>query len=133
MEASEAVIVDPKRKVSRLVKKKLQCEIQEEAQVIVHCSYTGDKEGSLIRIWKSTFLVPHESNKKSSLIHCDNISLYPSWTPVEPNNTLVFTLAFSTLPKSCKMFDLIESIPEPGGFEVKNIRRNKTDVYRVKI
>ena len=38
---------------------------------------------------------------------------------------------FSGLPRSCTSFDLIERIPEPGGFEVRNIGRNKTDVYEV--
>lgn len=44
-----------------------------------------------------------------------------------------FTLVFSGLPKDCKMFDLIEVIPEEGGFHVKEIRRNESDIYRVKI
>jgi hypothetical protein len=37
------------------------------------------------------------------------------------------------LPSDCKTFTLKEEIPEPGGFEVKGIRRNKTDVYRVTV
>ena len=44
-----------------------------------------------------------------------------------------FTLVFSGLPKDCKSFDLREEIPEEGGFLVKNIKRNGTDVYRVKL
>ena len=44
-----------------------------------------------------------------------------------------FTLVFSGLPKECESFDLKEEIPEEGGFFVKNIRRNNSDVYRIKI
>jgi hypothetical protein len=53
--------------------------------------------------------------------------------PVEYGQTLIFTLVFSGLPKECKSFDLMEKIPEPGGFEIRNIRRNSTDVYHVDI
>ncbi|MPN29566.1 hypothetical protein SDC9_177019 [bioreactor metagenome] len=42
-----------------------------------------------------------------------------------------FTLVFSGLPDECTTFDLIEEIPEEGGFFVPNIKRNGTDVYRV--
>jgi hypothetical protein len=37
------------------------------------------------------------------------------------------------LPKNCDSFDLIERIPEPGGFIYTNIKRNKTDVYHLVI
>ena len=35
--------------------------------------------------------------------------------------------------EACKVFDLIEEIPESGGFKIYDIRRNKSDVYRVDI
>jgi hypothetical protein len=31
------------------------------------------------------------------------------------------------------VFDLVEEIPQPGGFVIKNIRRNETDVYHIDI
>ena len=44
-----------------------------------------------------------------------------------------FTLVFSGLPNECKTFDLNFIFFEEGGFFVQNIKRNGTDVYRVKI
>ena len=112
----------------------LLTEVQEEQQVIVHCCYPATYHiGSLIRIWQSTFLVDERLNHRSGLIHHENISLFPYWTPVPPMQDYWFTLVFSGLPKDCKSFDLREEIPEEGGFLVKNIKRNGTDVYRVKI
>ena len=112
----------------------LLTEVQEEQQVIVHCCYPGTHHiGSLIRIWQSTFLVDERLNHRSSLLHHENISLFPYWTPVPPMQDYWFTLVFSGLPKDCKSFDLREEIPEEGGFLVKNIKRNGTDVYRVKL
>jgi hypothetical protein len=37
------------------------------------------------------------------------------------------------LPKKCTVFDLIEEIPEPGGFYIPNIQRNNSDVYHLEI
>lgn len=112
----------------------LQTEVQEEKQVIVHCCYPATfYVGNLIRIWQSTFLVDERLHHKSHLIHQENISLFPYWTPVPPMKDFWFTLIFSGLPNECRSFDLREEIPEEGGFLVKNIKRNATDVYRVKI
>jgi len=112
----------------------LQTEIQEEKQVIVHCCFPATfYEGSLIRIWRSTFLVDERLKHRSSLIHHENISIFPYWTAVPPMQDYWFTLVFSGLPKDCTSFDLREEIPEEGGFLVKNIKRNGTDVYRVKL
>ncbi|WLD24801.1 hypothetical protein NU10_05330 [Flavobacterium dauae] len=49
------------------------------------------------------------------------------------NKPLEFTLIFKGLSKSCESFDLVEIIPEEGGFEVLNINRNSSDVYYVTI
>jgi hypothetical protein len=42
-------------------------------------------------------------------------------------------LIFAGLSKAVKVFDLVEEIPQPGGFVIKNIRRNETDVYHIDI
>ena len=104
--------------------------IEEEKQVTVHCSCIGV---SRIRIWKSTFLVAHSSSHRSKLIHAENITLFPEWTPVEEDKKSRFTLVFTGLPKGCKQFDLVEDIPEPGGFIVRNIKRNNSDVYLIEV
>ena len=104
-----------------------------EQQVIVHCKYAASSDGDMIRIWKSTFLYARDSSHKSALINTQKISIYPNWTFIEGNKAFYFTLIFSGLPSSCKSFDLIENIPEPGGFFIENISRNNVDVYNVDI
>jgi len=47
--------------------------------------------------------------------------------------TVQFTLFFAPLPKSCKVFDLLEDIFESNGFKVKGIERNNSDVYFIQI
>jgi hypothetical protein len=58
--------------------------------------------------------------------------MYPHWTHVA-NGSHTFTLFFEALPGSCTVFDLMEVIPQEGGFLVQGIVRNETDVYRVEI
>jgi hypothetical protein len=101
----------------------------EERQTIVHCICPGDGTDAY-RIWPSTYLIEHNSDRRAKLITAFNISFAPQWTL---NDGRGFTLIFEGLSKNCKSFDLIESIPQDGGFEVFNIHRNKTDVYKVKI
>jgi len=102
----------------------------EDSFVYVHCNFFSEQSGSLIRIWPTTYLVDAHSGSKSGLVHAENISLAPMWTPI-PQGAYSFLLVFSSLPKSCSVFHLIEEISQPGGFEVRNIRRNLSDVYHV--
>lgn len=106
----------------------LQTEVAEEGQTIVHCICGQD---AAYRIWPSTYLIEYGSNKKAKLITAFNISFYPYWTL--KNQGQKFTLLFEGLSKDCAVFDLIEQIPQDGGFEVKSIVRNQTDVYTVNI
>jgi len=98
----------------------------EERQTIVHCSCGDDYA---YRIWPSTFLIEHNTGKRAKLITAFNISFAPQWTL---NDGKGFTLIFEGLSKACTVFDLKEIIPQEGGFEVKNIPRNNTDVYHVR-
>ena len=128
----DTIVVKPIIEVEIL--QSLQPKVEEEKQEIVHCCYPASPEvGSLIRIWQSTFLIDESIRHRSKLIYADNISTFPYWTEVPPMKDYWFTLVFSGLPKDCKMFDLMEVIPEEGGFHVKEIRRNESDIYRVKI
>lgn len=123
-----------KPKISPELLEALQPKIEEEKQVIVHCCFPGTPYSDmLIRIWSSTFLVDESLAHKSTLIHHENISLFPYWTEVSPMKDYWFTLIFSGLPRECTSFDLVEEIPQEGGFRVRNINRNNTDIYRVKI
>ena len=126
------IIIKPK--IAPELLEALQPEIEVEKQVIVHCCFPASPSADmLVRIWPSTFLIVDSLSHRSSLIHHENISLYPYWTEVPPMKDFWFTLVFSGLPKECKSFDLIEIIPQEGGFNVQNIKRNGTDVYKVKI
>lgn len=126
-------IAEPKVKptVETSVKEAIQNQVNLEQQVIVHGIYTATIFGDGIRIWPTTFLCDQHSAHKSKLIYTDGITNYPTWTLLAPGEKINFVLVFSGLPKSCTVFDLKEIIPQPDGFEIKNIRRNKTDVYHV--
>ena len=117
--------------IEKEIKEQLLSLSEEEKQVIVHCKYQAGLGGDLIRIWKSSFLYARDSSHKSVLINTQKITIYPNWTPIQSNSSFHFTLIFSGLPRSCKTFDLIENIPEPGGFFVINIVRNNLDVYHI--
>lgn len=117
-------MIDVEEKVETKTELKiLECE---ERQTIVHCSCGDDYA---YRIWPSTFLIEHGTGKQAKLITAFNIPFAPQWAL---NDGRGFTLIFEGLSKGCKSFDLKEIIAESNGFEAYNIKRNKTDVYRVK-
>lgn len=134
---SKTIIQDPPVKVKPAVEDSVLASIQpsvlEDSYVYVHCSFDNSWKDALIRIWRTTFLVDHSSGAKSSLVHAENISIAPLWTIIPDKCIHNFILVFSALPKSCTKFDLIEEIPQPGGFVVRDIQRNPRDVYRVTI
>lgn len=99
----------------------------EERQTIVHCTC---REEFAYRVWPSTYLIEHGTGRKAKLVTAFNISFAPVWTM---NDGKGFTLIFEGLSKGCAVFDLKEIIPQEGGFEVKNIRRNNSDVYLVNL
>ena len=103
----------------------LKIQESEERQTIVHCSCGQDYA---YRIWPGTFLIEQGSGKRAALITAFNISFAPQWTL---NDGKGFTLIFEGLSKSCSVFDLKEIISQEGGFEVKGIKRNNTDVYQL--
>jgi hypothetical protein len=105
----------------------------EDQHVYVHCYYKNDLPEMLIRVWRSTFLFDKVSGAKSGLIHAEKISFAPQWTIIQGKITFSFLLIFSALPKDCNVFDLVEDIPQAGGFFVPNIKRNELDVYHVDI
>ncbi len=114
------------------LKEEILGQIREEGTVIVHCSYTALLDEG-IRIWNSTVLVDRQSGSRSRLLHAENIPVAPVWMQIWAGTTARFTLIFAPLPKTCELFDLFEDIPLPGAFHIRDIRRNKSDVYRVTI
>jgi hypothetical protein len=105
----------------------------EDSYIYVHCHFENEQDEMLIRIWRTTFLIDKSSATRSQLIHAENISYAPQWTIIPRKGNFTFLLIFGGLPKSCQVFDLVEEIAQPGGFEVKNIQRNETDVYQIDI
>lgn len=106
-------------------------ELMDDSYVYVHCHFENLWQDMLIRIWKTTFLIDRAGGSRSQLIHAENISYAPQWTLIPDRQHFSFLLIFAGLAKSCTQFDLQEQIAEPGGFFVKNIPRNETDVYHV--
>ena len=104
----------------------------EESQVILHCSFSSSETfDSFIRIWPSTFLFDNHSSHVCDLVHVEKICLFPKWMLVKAGSSHGFSLVFTGLPKSCTSFDMVEKIPQSGGFIARNITRNKQDVYFV--
>jgi len=97
----------------------------EERQTIVHCSVGDDYA---FRIWPTTCLIEKECGRRAGLITAFNISFAPQWTL---NDGRGFTLIFQGLSKGCRVFDLVEEIPQEGGFLSRNILRNSSDVYQI--
>jgi hypothetical protein len=125
-------VATPAVKLDKELIEELMSQSREEAMVIVHCSFNAIEETG-IRIWSSTFLIDQESGTRSRLLHALDITMAPMWMLVPEGTTARFTLLFSALPKACTSFTLFEDIPQPGGFEIRNIKRNRSDVYNVKI
>ena len=111
----------------------IDADALEDSYVYVHCYFQNSFKDMLIRIWKSTFLIDKGSSSRSKLVHAENISFAPQWTQIPDGVNYNFLLIFSALPKSCQTFDLLEDIPQPGGFYVENIARNETDVYHINL
>lgn len=105
----------------------------DDSYVYIHCHFKNTIDEMLIRIWRTTFLIGKEDVTRSQLIHAENISYAPQWTIIPGKATFTFLLIFGGLSKSCRVFDLVEEIAQPGGFHVVNIKRNETDVYHIDI
>lgn len=131
---STVVIDRPTVEIASSILEELSSQVHEAGQVILHFLYNPNVENTLIRIWQTTFLYDCQSDHRSDLLYTENITLYPVWTECKANIQHHFTLIFSGLPNSCLMFDFEEHCLGLGGeFVVRNIMRNKTDIYYVKI
>jgi|JI10StandDraft_1071094.scaffolds.fasta_scaffold1731991_1 hypothetical protein len=104
-----------------------------DSYVYVHCHYQNEFDEMFIRVWRTTFLIDRTSDSRAQLVHAENISYAPQWTFIPGKQLYTFLLIFSALPKNCKTFDLVEDIPQAGGFHVSGIGRNEQDVYHVTI
>ncbi len=107
----------------------LLADVEEQGQVTVRCRIEGDGD-LLVRIWPSTFLIGPDGHR-SRLLHAEGIVMAPHWMAVPEDGPLEFILVFEPLPRACTRFDLVEVIPQPGGFAVTGIPRNNSDLYEV--
>lgn len=108
-------------------------ELLNDAFIYVHCHLPAMSQEMLIRIWSSTYLIGKACGSKSKLMHAENITFAPLWTLVPENFDYHFLLIFESLPRDCKVFDLLEDTAQDGGFFIPNIKRNDSDVYQVQI
>jgi len=130
--SSPTIIKKPKVDIAPEIIKKISEQVHEQGQVVVHC-ILDVMDDLLIRIWPTTVLYDQHSDHASDLVHVDNITLYPQWQQAKIGKNY-FTLIFEGLPKSCIVFNLIEHCSnQAGAFQVKNIARNESDVYFVRI
>ena len=112
-------------------------EIEEEAQVVVHCSFYNDPSvyiGEIgVRVWKETFIIDEQTGIQNKMVNAFGIVYQPNWYFIKPGETKRFTMIFDALPKTCVSFTLAEIIPQSGAFVVKGIKRNNSDIYNVKL
>jgi hypothetical protein len=133
---STRIIERPKVEIAAEVLRLLASQTEEQGQVILHFLYQVNifSFGNKIRIWPTSFLYDLHSDHKSELVHVENISIYPNWLDLYPGQNHFFTLIFTGLPKSCTIFDFIEECGGgQGAFEVRNIKRNESDVYYIRM
>ena len=126
-------LVKPKPEIGIELLASISPQTLEDSHIYVHCYFDNVYKDMLIRIWQTTFLVDKASGTRASMIHAENISIAPQWTLISDGTTFRFLLIFNSLPKSCERFDFIEEIEQSGGFHVKDILRNKEDVYHITI
>lgn len=92
--------------------------------------HVHNQRGYHCRIWPNTYLINNQTGERcADLIDCWGVGKYPHWEFVPEGKG--FTLLFDALPESCKSFELIEDIPEPGGMRYSNILRCESDVYHL--
>lgn len=132
---STTIITRPRVEIESDLLAEMKNQINEAGQVILHILYsTPIGMPSYIRIWPTTYLFDKDSPHKSELVHAENITYYPYWYECLPGKKYYFSLIFSGLPKSCTRFDFVEQCTnQSGAFEVRNIDRNQSDVYFLKM
>lgn len=123
------IIEKPKTIIDSALLEELHTFSSDNGQVIVHGICHARDTETYIRIWPTTFLFDQHSLHLSELVHYEKISGFPIWTHIKTHSTFAFTLVFTGLPSTCKIFDLVEVIPQSQGFFVPNIIRNEQDVY----
>lgn len=108
-----------------------------ESQTIIHCVHMANPiyiNGGWVNIHANTYLLNSEVNEKLVMEHALDIPLSPNkYYYTSKQGLKRFTLLFPAIPSSWKSFSLIEESGTENGFIVKNILRNNTGVYHLRI
>lgn len=124
---------------------------QEDQYTILHCE---TQQGSIqtdfgpmsfqwVTVTKSTSVIHRISNQRLALLHAINIPVDPEkyWFKY-PGERLPFTLIYPKIPQDWDCFDFVgdpdavTDVPDGhivSGWLVKNIKRNETGIYRLKL
>ena len=108
----------------------------EERQVVIHinhhaCFRSCVSSGACSVCLNSTvYLLPNTTSTPSLLLHAINAELLDNMMILK-KEVMNFSLIFCGLPKNATSFDFIE--PGDGGWRLLNIKRNKSDVYVLRI
>jgi hypothetical protein len=87
--------------------------------------------GGRYRIWPTIKLECCKTGNSAKLLRIRDLFPFPEITRTEREHT--FFLEFEKLPKDCDCFNIIEEIPQPGGYMKFLISRNEADVYFVEM
>lgn len=113
-------------------------DLEEQAETMIHdheskgqiTVHIRVKSRSMIRIWPCIKLRCRKTGKEAKFVHALHVGIYPYWVLVAAGS--VYTLVFEKLADDCQLFDVVEDIPEYGGLNICNLRRNNDDVYHLR-
>ena len=129
-------IIHPAVSSSVAIDEKLAQLPLEDQQVVIHinhhaCFRACVSSGACSVCLNSTvYLLPNTVSTPSLLVHAINAELLNNMMILK-KEIMNFSLIFSGLPKDATSFDFIE--PGDGGWRLLNIKRNKIDVYVLRI
>ena len=110
---------------------------EEEPFTLLHCKYiTSPKypNGWWINIYKTSYLKHTASNETIEMLHAIGIPYAPKKHYLQKfGDALNFTLVFPKIPKHWDNFNFTEICAGEDGLRIKNIKRNNSGIYRVRI
>jgi len=136
-------------KESLIIPYDLVSEYEEAAFTYLHCTYTTSPKydnGWWVNIHRECYLTSIVSKDELLMINAIGIPLSPDRHYLQRRgDSITFTLIFPAIPKNWILFDLEERgattptirtrnvILASGSLSIRNIQRNDTGVYHVRI
>lgn len=114
-------------------REQLSLEQKPEGQVVIHIVFQtcySSCSNCKIELRTDISLIPDRGLSKSGLVYTENIDQLDTVFNLKDRINR-FTLVFEPLPKTSQYFDFVE--PGSDGWLLKRIKRNKQDVYVLKI